>query len=249
MAKKKPRTGLPRELDGAGALCLAFANTAAPSRDDRRRDPAVAPQARLATYADLLTWVRRMGTLGATESEQLDSAAAGRPEEAAVVLAGALELRAALMRIFTAVAIEKECQATDLATLNAALRARHVVLAADGFGRHWPGDPEALDRPLWPIAQSAAELLSCDRRRKIRQCAAKGCRRLFVYAHGQRRWCDPDTCGNRAKGRRYHDKRRRARKRALERAKQDQARRLAEARRMKAEKGEVAELDHSEVGV
>ncbi len=64
------------------------------------------------------------------------------------------------------------------------------------------------------MADSAAELLASDRLARVRQCASDGCTRLFLYANSRRRWCDQNLCGNRAKGRRYHDMVRRAVKEA-----------------------------------
>ena len=204
MAKDAPKD-VPRELERAGALCLAFANTAAPGRDDRRRDPRVAIAVRLESYAELGTWAQRMGILGAAEGERLRRAASERPEDAAAVVARAVELRASLMRIFTALAGSKEPRAEDLDTVNGALRARWIVPGPSGFRRDWVGDAQALDRVLWPVAHSAVELLSCEQHRKVRQCATKGCFRLFVYGDRRRRWCDVNICGSRARGRRHHE--------------------------------------------
>ena len=36
---------------------------------------------------------------------------------------------------------------------------------------------------------------------------------MFVYGNSRRQWCDANTCGSRAKGRRYHEKRREHRRR------------------------------------
>ena len=56
---------------------------------------------------------------------------------------------------------------------------------------------------LWPIAHSAAELLSSKKYARVNQCAAKGCYRLFV-GNKRRKWCDANTCGSRLKGRRSY---------------------------------------------
>ena len=37
MAKRRKKGGVPRELERSGALCLAFANSGVPRRDDRER--------------------------------------------------------------------------------------------------------------------------------------------------------------------------------------------------------------------
>ncbi len=210
MAKKDTKTGGPRELDRAGSLCLAFANMSAAGRDDRRRDGRVPLSKPLAGYAHLVSWAQRMGTLAPEVAESLRRAASERPEDSAAVLARAAGLSAALLRIFTAVALGAENLPEDVAILNRVLRKREVIPDMDGFRRGWLADEEAPDRVLWPVAESAAELLASDRLRKVRQCASAGCSRLFVYINSRRRWCDENTCGNRAKGRRYNDMVRRA---------------------------------------
>ena len=60
---------------------------------------------------------------------------------------------------------------------------------------------------LWPIVESAAELLTSERRSRIGQCADdRGCGWLFLDAtkNRSRRWCAMGDCGNRAKARRHY---------------------------------------------
>jgi predicted RNA-binding Zn ribbon-like protein len=73
----------------------------------------------------------------------------------------------------------------------------------------WAGDAEsepALDRVLWPVARSAAELLTSDDLAAVRECAAPDCRWLFLdrSRNRSRRWCAMATCGNRSKARRHY---------------------------------------------
>ena len=217
MAKGGKKSGVPRELERSGALCLAFANSGVPRRDDRRRDSKAPPSMALKSYPELVTWVQRMGALGRAAGERLRRAAAERPRDAAAVRADAAALRAATVRIFTAAALGKEPRPEDLAVVNGHLRLRRAVRMADGFDWDWAGAEEPLDRPLWAIAQSAVDLLVSDDLANVDQCAAKGCFQLFVRRSRRRKWCDMSTCGNRQKGRRYQqylrsiDKRRRKR--------------------------------------
>ncbi len=202
MAKKR---GIPRELDRAGALCLAFANTGFPRRDDRRRESKTPPPMLLARYEELVRWAQRMGAVAGT-GERLLRLAAERSQDAAASCARAVELRAALMRIFTAVALTKEPRAKDLAVVNGLMCRRSAVPSGEGFGWDWGGDEDALDRPLWAVAQSAAEMLVSGRYQKVRRCATRGCDRLFVYANSRRLWCDDTLCGSRQRGRRRQDR-------------------------------------------
>jgi predicted RNA-binding Zn ribbon-like protein len=61
---------------------------------------------------------------------------------------------------------------------------------------------------LWPVLQSAAELLTSDEIHQVRECNSDRCTWLFVdrsRTH-RRRWCDMKTCGNRAKARRHYQR-------------------------------------------
>jgi predicted RNA-binding Zn ribbon-like protein len=58
---------------------------------------------------------------------------------------------------------------------------------------------------LWPVLRSAAELLACEDRERVGQCADdRGCDWLFCDSrrNHSRRWCNVEDCGNRAKARR-----------------------------------------------
>lgn len=214
---KRPETDVPRELKTSGDLCLAFANTGAPRLDDRNptavRSAETAPPV-LRHYGDLIEWSRRMGVLDNADAERIREVAAVRIDDAKNVFAKALTLRKSLVRIFTAVAQDAPTAAKDLERINGlladALTCRRLVARGKRFGWAWRGDESALEQPLWRIAWSAAELLSSDGLRWVRQCAGSGCPRLFLDRKSRlRKWCDMNTCGNRSKGRRYRDKRRR----------------------------------------
>ena len=55
------------------------------------------------------------------------------------------------------------------------------------------------------MLESARELLTTDRLRRVRQCPAHDCGWLFLDTskNGSRRWCRMDGCGAKAKMRRY----------------------------------------------
>ncbi|MCL6613391.1 MAG: CGNR zinc finger domain-containing protein [Firmicutes bacterium] len=79
-----------------------------------------------------------------------------------------------------------------------------------GFAWKWGGEGKALDRMLWPVVRSAAELLISGDRERVRECAAEGCGWLFLDAsrNTRRKWCAMTSCGNRAKARRYYERKR-----------------------------------------
>jgi predicted RNA-binding Zn ribbon-like protein len=74
------------------------------------------------------------------------------------------------------------------------------------------GAAKALDRPLWPVLWSAADLLTSARLAQVRVCADPRCGWMFldVSKNRGRRWCAMENCGNRAKVRRHYERRRRA---------------------------------------
>ena len=63
----------------------------------------------------------------------------------------------------------------------------------------------ALDRMLWSIAHSGAELLTTGDLSRLRECGGEECGWLFedTSRNRSRQWCDMQDCGNLAKVRRY----------------------------------------------
>jgi predicted RNA-binding Zn ribbon-like protein len=192
-----------------GELCLDFANTLSGSR---RR-----PKERLKSYQDLLAWGSQAGILNDEDVRYLGRIAAEHPRKAAAALADAIALRESLFRIVAAVIAGAPPKDDDLARLNAALpRAlEHLRVAprAKGCEWEWTGDAGALDRMLWPIARSAADLLVSSEVERVRRCAnSEECDWLFIDTtrNRSRRWCDMRSCGNRTKARRHYARRKAA---------------------------------------
>jgi predicted RNA-binding Zn ribbon-like protein len=169
----------------------------------------------LRTYADLVAWARHADALTADEAERLRTAGARRPVEAAAMLARAIALRETLYRIFTAARRGQVADPRDLAAFNEAL-ARTLAQAriasdAGGYTWTWSGEGDELDRMLWPVVRSTAEMLtSATELGQIRVCAGERCDWLFLDTsrNHRRRWCRMDACGNRAKARRHYQRQR-----------------------------------------
>jgi len=187
----------------ADRLCLDFANTLSWRDSDRQHDW-------LDSYANLVEWGLLVGTLSDETAKRLHREAARRPVEAEQVLKGAVELREALYRIFSAISAGSSPPAADVDALNAALAEAltHLRLfpGADLFAWDWIGEAGALDRMLWPVARSAADLLTSEDLNRVGECQGDGCGWLFMdmSRNRSRRWCDMGDCGNRAKARRYY---------------------------------------------
>ena len=187
----------------AGDLCLDFANTA-------NWHASAEPVESLNNYTDLATWAKKTGLLNDQETEQLLQQAAVHPAEADAVLEQAIELREAIYHIFSAIANKTSARDTDLAILNRALQETcphlEAAPAPQKFTWHWVGYTGTFDLMLGPVARAAAELLTSDMLDRVKQCEDdRGCGYLFLdlSKNRSRRWCDMESCGNRAKVRRY----------------------------------------------
>jgi predicted RNA-binding Zn ribbon-like protein len=193
------------ELVG-GELCLDFVNTLDGSRDTGNGRET------LTSYADLVAWGRQAGIVTDGEAKGLLREAARRPREAAEALEQAIALRETIYRIFRAVINERSPGKADLAALNAALSRAlaqsQVVKQGESFVWDWSRNDDAMDRLLWPVARSAAELLTSAELSRARQCGGDECTWLFMDTskNRSRRWCDMKGCGNRAKSRRHYER-------------------------------------------
>jgi predicted RNA-binding Zn ribbon-like protein len=187
-----------------GRLCLDFCNTTS----DRRGSP----EERLESYADVVGWGWRAGVLNAEEAARLTRLGMRSPTEALGVWERSLRLRDALTSIFGVVAEGRRIRPGALDVLNGELAgamARSQVVPTDtGFTWLWAEGGKALDCVLWPIARSAADLLTEGPLSAIRICEGRGCGWLFLDTsrNRTRRWCDMRICGNRAKARRHHER-------------------------------------------
>jgi predicted RNA-binding Zn ribbon-like protein len=189
-----------------GVASLDFVNTVG-SR------PADYPSEYLRSYEDLLDWGRQAGLLALEEAEGLTRRAVLDPEGAQETLLRALALREALHRMISRAIAGESQDKSDLSVLNRELSIAlsHLrLMAADGeYSWGWDrsgDDGEArLDSPLWPVAQSAAELLTSERLGRVKVCAGDGCGWVFLdeSRNSSRKWCDSRDCGNRERVRRH----------------------------------------------
>ncbi|QBD80188.1 hypothetical protein EPA93_31105 [Ktedonosporobacter rubrisoli] len=192
-------------------LCLDFTNTVGWHASDH-------PQEWLLSYADLLAWSRHAGIVTASQNEQLLQEARSRPALAEEVLRRAITLREACYRIFSCVVQDCSPKVEDLSILqNAYAQAMvhaQVVPIGERFTFNWPGDEQALDFPLWPIAHSATELLLSEELHRVKACPGDGCGWLFVdkSRNQSRRWCNGQDCGNRVRVRQHYQRQRTSRK-------------------------------------
>lgn len=191
----------------AGRLCLDFANTADWHAGE-------SPVELMPDYAHLIAWSRRADVIDDRQALALLLLAERDPDAANVVHDRAIMLREAIYDIFSALSHERQPDSADVGTINAelAIAFDHLVVErrCGGFSWGWSTDIDPLDRFLWPIARSAAEVLTSEDVARVRECAGDPCGWLFLDTsrNRTRRWCSMASCGNRAKARRHYERRR-----------------------------------------
>ena len=204
-----------------GRLCLDFVNTA----DSRGAERVVEL---LLSYRDLVDWGGHAGALTPEEVARLRAAGERSSDAAAAALGAAIALREALYRVFLAAMDGRAAPPDDLRAVNAALgralgQAR-LTPGTDNYAWAWADADRAeqatsgnggamamaLDRVLWPVLRSAADLLASADLRRVHACANARCGWLFLDTsrNHSRRWCAMGDCGNRAKAQRHYHRRR-----------------------------------------
>src|SRR5438309_2186102 len=180
-----------------GSVALDFANTlggmhSAPTHEH------------LLGYQDLVEFARIAGTLSPTQARRLIVEGGRHPARAAGVLRRAIALRETIWRVFDAFAKSGRAAPADLAAIHqedlAVLAHALIKQSESGVDYEW-SDELSLDRPLWQIARSAADLLRSKDLANVRECGSETCEWLFIdrSRNHTRRWCDMNDCGNRAK--------------------------------------------------
>ena len=197
-----------------GRPCLDFVNTIGGRKETKKKgmDVCIIREDKLNDYWDLLSWSLHTGLLGEAEVQKLLRESLRNPAEANVVWKRAIVLREAIYRISLAILQEKQPNQTDLEILNQELNIAHsrLVLAAakKGFLWEWNDRDTSLDRILWLVADSAAEMLTTADLTRLRQCRGDDCGWIFddTTRNRSRQWCDMKDCGNVAKVRRFRSR-------------------------------------------
>lgn len=186
----------------AGRLCLDFVNTLG----DRGGDP----NEHLTEYSELVRWAHEAGAIDERTARTLVREGREHPHASRRVLLRARGVREAMYRIFQAALDHQPPSAADVDLFNrelgGAMANTRVEPGRDGaFDLAW-SDTVALDRPLWPVLRSAAELLSMGEMSRVKACASDSCHWVFMdeSRNRSRQWCQMEVCGNRAKARRHY---------------------------------------------
>jgi predicted RNA-binding Zn ribbon-like protein len=185
-----------------GALCLDFVNTIDPRLGPPREDF-------LPTFEALIDWSVFVGAAGPAEAAALAAGAGRDPRQAARVHDRAIEFREALFELLRPprrIGQPSAALAVVNQELRQALAEAELTPAASNY-RLGSRPSTDLGRVLWPIARSAAELLTSAEIDRVGECDGRGCGWLFrdTSKAGRRRWCSMSICGNRAKARRHRE--------------------------------------------
>jgi len=190
-----------------GHLALDLANTVS------RRDDPTRRREHLENFADLISFALQDKILSVKQAKDLHLLARRSASDAASSFRKAIALREAVYRAFAAAAKDRPAPAEDLLKINEsaveAVQHRRLVRGNGRYRWEWQTDGRnPLDRILWPIAESAVELLTSDELKLLRWCEAPDCEWLFLdhSRNRSRRWCDMNSCGNRAKARRHYQR-------------------------------------------
>ena len=184
-----------------GVLALDFANTASGRETEGFRE-------NLQNAADLVGWARHAAVLDAPAETHLQRRCEDEPSFARRLLAGALRLRDAIYRLDSALAQNRAPAQEDVdrvAATHAACLVRGRLTTQDGgFGWTWDVESAPEEAVLGPIAASAMALITAADRARLKQCQGHHCGWLFLDTtkSNNRRWCEMEVCGNRAKQKR-----------------------------------------------
>lgn len=182
-------------------LSLDFTNTV----DNRLSDQ---PTDSLTSYERFLDWAVQKNITERATADKLAEAETD-PEQA---LNRVRELRELLYRLLSAAAGKKRVAEEDLDSFNGYLAEAmsNIRIAQKDGGFDWYCCPgcSGSESVLFPIVKSAADLLVSARLDRIRVCADPQCGWLFLDSsrNRSRRWCSMNSCGNRAKARRFYQR-------------------------------------------
>ncbi len=196
------------DLDG-GQLALDFTNTVDWRGTAKEHEW-------LKEYLDLLGWGVRVGLLNKEEAEALARKAERESAEAQKVLREGRELRELLFRVFNSVIQESTPSPGDWGDFNRAVRTAMggaEIEARDGrFFWSFAHETDRLDFFRGPVLKAASDLLIDADLSRLKRCSTPNCQWLFLDAskNNSRRWCNMQSCGNRAKAKRHYRKSRQA---------------------------------------
>ncbi len=180
-----------------GMLALDFCNTASGRDTEGLIEHLVTP-------SSLLDWCRHAEILDEVAEDHLRTRC-GDVGFGRALLRRAVTLRDAIYRLDAALAAQRPPDQGDMDVLAsehaACLGAGRLTLKGDAVDWTWRVEDAPEAALLGPIAASALALVAQADRTRLKQCAGHHCGWLFLdrTKSNNRRWCEMEVCGNRAK--------------------------------------------------
>jgi len=163
------------------------------------------------SYADVVSWAIATGVISLENGTLIKVYAEKNPRKTKQSFQKIIRLRESLSGILSNIARGDIVEKADLGQLNAhvleAQRASRLEPFSRGIRWGWGVEEGHLDLILWSVALQAATLLTSEKVTRIGECEDdRGCGYLFLdeSKNHSRRWCTMQSCGNRAKARRYY---------------------------------------------
>ncbi|HEX4765521.1 MAG TPA: ABATE domain-containing protein [Lichenihabitans sp.] len=184
-----------------GVLAFDFCNTSSGRGTPDHQD-------HLRTIDNLVAWARHVGVLDAAREARLRHRCDADAAIATRLFERALRLRDAIYDVDTALVQGRtpDQPAIDVvaATHADCLANGRLTTRDGGFGWTWEVDQAPEEAVLGPIAASAMAIITAADRARLKQCQGHHCGWLFLDTtkSSNRRWCEMEVCGNRAKQKR-----------------------------------------------
>jgi predicted RNA-binding Zn ribbon-like protein len=177
-------------------LCLDFINTEAAEGGESIE--------LLGGFDELVHWFVQARVLDASKAEEI-SERWGGGSEAERVFGRALDFRAGLRQMVERIMRGKAVSPSVIVQINELLRHQlgYAILkrVRGGFEKQLQSEFKEPVDLLWPVAESACDLLCYADLSLIKRCENEACVLVFydTTKNHSRRWCSMSACGNRMK--------------------------------------------------
>jgi predicted RNA-binding Zn ribbon-like protein len=191
-----------------GELAFNFTNTTSGRGSARHLE-------HLATAKDVAVWAHHAKIIGEKNARDLQRRFGDSPRLAERLQRRAFELRNVVYGIGVALAAGKPPRSEDVDRLTRfhaeCVRVGHLRRIKGLYGWTWNIVEYPVEAILGPIVLSALSIVCQTDLSRIKQCPGGDCGWLFfdTTKNKNRRWCEMEVCGNRAKQSRLRHRRKR----------------------------------------